>query len=589
MKQGPSLFTKLFTALNIAVFEYQDAKEGFSLLGTPPGWIFKLLPKEVLTKSCIPLQASLNFLQAFLPDAQLHWNKKSLEALYSGVWQEGNDRGKQYQAIAVSLESRHLLLIHELGEVHIEWQQVLQQARNNTLLHEKELKVHQTIQSKLGKQLDESEHLNQNLIAILDQLEIGTIIINSQGYITYVNNPGERLVGGAWKNRDDGQWKFNLPLDAKEISQLSDSGNCHPSKREKVSVQFPGKRGNYYSVDIDIKDDSRIPGQQIWYLYDNTEIQSLRMILDQKNRFHHMVGKSKAMQTIFQRIQEIGNVEASVLIHGETGTGKELVARALHASSPRHRSPFIPVNCAGLTDSLLGSQLFGHKRGAFTGAFEDHRGFFESADGGTIFLDEIGDMPPSVQATLLRVLQEKEIMRLGESKARKVDVRIVAATNKDLPALVATGKFRSDLFYRIRVARIDLPALRDRREDIPLLVSEFLTESVTENRKSVEDLHAEAMQVLLRYSWPGNIRELKSAIDFAVIHCPAKHIRATDLPPELFDSGSPTPLPSTHERDVILKTLEHVKGNRAAAARNLGISRATFYRRLQELGIELNR
>ena len=589
MKSQEHLLTKLLASINIAVFEFLSVQQGFCLLGRPPFWLSQVLPDAEVKKPAIHLTKHLLFLEPFLQDALLHWDLNSSEELHSGLWLEEGDAKQHFEATALSVSSHKLLLIQQSSSAHLEWQNVLQQARIRTLSHHQDMKEQQKVQVTLGKQLDESEHRNQDLVSILDQLHIGTIIVNIDDNITYINKAGERLVGDAWKRQVGTQWKNILSLKPHEISTLKEMGDRIPERRETLSVQFPGKRSSPFSVDIDIKNDPQLPHQKIWYLYDRTEVHQLRQLLDQKNRFHDMVGKSKSMQIVFQRIQEIGNVDATVLIYGETGTGKELVARALHTLSSRHSSPFIAVNCAGLTDSLLGSQLFGHKRGAFTGAFEDHRGFFESAHGGTVFLDEVGDMPLPVQASLLRVLQEKEIIRLGESKPRKVDVRIIAATNQDLPELVSSGKFRSDLLYRIRVARIDLPALRDRREDLPLLTSLFLQESITENRKPVDDIHTEAMQHLLRYDWPGNVRELKSAIDFAVIHCPTRGIRANDLPPELLLYRTLTPYPSTHERDTIIKTLEQVKGNRAAAARNLGISRATFYRRLNELGIDLDK
>ena len=227
---------------------------------------------------------------------------------------------------------------------------------------------------------------------------------------------------------------------------------------------------------MDVKDDPRDARGKIFFLYDVTEVHDLRRLLDERAQFHDLLGKSKAMQLVYQQIRDVARVDSTVLIEGETGTGKELVARAIHSSSHRKDKPFVAVNCAGLTESLLSSQLFGHKRGAFTGAIEDHQGLFEAANGGTLLLDEIGDIPMTVQNQLLRVLQEREIVRLGESRPRKIDVRVLAATHRSLSDEAAKGNFRSDLFYRIRVARISLPPLRDRREDIPLLAASFLAQ-----------------------------------------------------------------------------------------------------------------
>jgi DNA-binding NtrC family response regulator len=274
------------------------------------------------------------------------------------------------------------------------------------------------------------------------------------------------------------------------------------------------------------------------------------------------------------------------LIEGETGTGKELVARAIHFSSQRKEKPFVAVNCAGLTESLLSSQLFGHKRGAFTGAIEDHRGLFEAANGGTLLLDEIGDIPMPVQNQLLRVLQEREIVRLGETLPRKVDVRIIAATHRNLSAEAAAGRFRSDLFYRIRVARITLPPLRRRREDIPLLAASFLGQFSAGSGKRVTEISQEALQALIDYDWPGNVRELKSAIEFTLIHCAGAVIQTEDLPPEIFPPAEAIAGdPLQDERSRFVQALDRSRGNRALAARLLGISRATLYRRLADLKI----
>ena len=306
--------------------------------------------------------------------------------------------------------------------------------------------------------------------------------------------------------------------------------------------------------------------------------------LNEKTQFQNLIGKSRLMGQLYGQIRDVAKVDTTVLIEGETGTGKELVARAIHLSSPRKAQPFIAVNCAGLTDALLGSQLFGHKKGAFTGAVDHQQGFFEAANGGTLFLDEIGDISPAVQTNLLRVLQEREIIRLGESRPRKVDVRVLAATHHNLSQDVANGVFRADLLYRIRIARIHLPSLRNRREDIPLLVASFLGQCCAVTGKPVDRVSPEAMQALTHYAWPGNVRELKSAIESGVINCKETTIRIEDLPPEVLDSLVP-PMPHEapeDERARLLMALNQAKGNRTMAARLLGVSRATLYRRLTE-------
>jgi DNA-binding NtrC family response regulator len=299
------------------------------------------------------------------------------------------------------------------------------------------------------------------------------------------------------------------------------------------------------------------------------------------------------MRVLFKQIEDVSATDATILIEGETGAGKELVARAIHAASGRRQRPFVAVNCAGLTESLLASQLFGHRRGAFTGAIADQVGLFEAANGGTLFLDEIGDIPMSVQTTLLRVLQEREILRVGESSPRRIDARILAATHRNLEAEVAAGRLRQDLLYRIRVVRVRVPPLRERPDDIPLLVGRFLSElRQARGERATAGVSRDAMATLMAYAWPGNVRELRSAIEAASLASRSSVIQREDLPPEV-RFGTPVVPPGNGQtseiadklaareiRDALAKT----GGNRAAAARLLGIGRTTLYRRLKELG-----
>lgn len=296
-----------------------------------------------------------------------------------------------------------------------------------------------------------------------------------------------------------------------------------------------------------------------------------------------MMGESAPMRQVYERIADLASVDATVLIEGETGTGKELVARAIHRASPRRHKPLVAVNCAGLTESLLTSQLFGHRRGAFTGAIADQVGLIEAAHGGTLFLDEVGDMPLSVQTSLLRVLQEREITRLGETKSRKVDVRFVAATHRNLKEEVAAGRFRADLLYRIRVATIRVPALRERRDDIPLLAESFLGEFT--GGLTGRDITAGAMRLLCEYPWPGNVRELRAAIESAAVCAKHPRIDVPDLPAEMRSHlcGQEALDWRSLPRQTVLGALEEARGNRSRAARLLGVSRATFYRHLGRL------
>lgn len=315
------------------------------------------------------------------------------------------------------------------------------------------------------------------------------------------------------------------------------------------------------------------------------QAQTLQSQLADHGKFHDLIGRSPSMRALYEDIRKVAAVDATVLIEGETGTGKELVARAIHLSSRRASQPFLAVNCAGFTESILGSQLFGHKKGAFTGAIDNQQGLFEAAHGGTIFLDEIGDISPAVQTNLLRVLQEREVTRLGESKPRKVDVRVVAATHHNLAVDVEKGTFRKDLFYRIKVARLPLPPLRERRADIPLLAHAFLGQFRSVMEKPVHQVSPDAMQVLVDYAWPGNVRELKSAVESAMIHCKGAIVQVEDLPPEILHSEAGAvyvPFQRQDERTRMAGALQQTGGNRSEAARLLGMSRRTFYRRLAE-------
>jgi DNA-binding NtrC family response regulator len=301
-----------------------------------------------------------------------------------------------------------------------------------------------------------------------------------------------------------------------------------------------------------------------------------------------MIGKSKPMQQVFQTIQDVARVDSTVLIEGETGTGKELVARAIHQLGRRCDAPFVAINCAGLSDELAASQLFGHRRGSFTGAISDQQGLFEAADGGTLFLDEIGDLSLRVQTALLRVLEENAVLPLGESSPRPVDVRVLTATHRDLAQDAAEERFRQDLLYRIRVARVRLPALRQRREDLPILVRAFLADHRASTGKQVDAVSDDALAVMMEYKWPGNVRELRNALEYAVVRARGSILLTDDLPPELLErrTGADQVDVGLDEADQLMAALKRARGNRTRAAALLGISRATLYRRLGELGID---
>ncbi|MFQ5510617.1 MAG: sigma-54-dependent transcriptional regulator [Candidatus Krumholzibacteriia bacterium] len=318
---------------------------------------------------------------------------------------------------------------------------------------------------------------------------------------------------------------------------------------------------------------------------DPRDLEELRRMVKKENRFHDLIGADPSMRDVFEKIQEFSQVDWTVLVEGETGTGKELVSRAIHTASPRCKAPFIAVNCAALTETLLSSQLFGHKKGAFTSAVTDQKGLFEAADGGTLFLDEIGDITRAVQNSLLRVLEDREVTRLGESRPRKVDVRLITATQRDLAEEVSNERFRADLLFRIRVARIGLPPLRQRGADVSLLAHWFLSRASEDAGKVASSFSDAAMALLTGYAWPGNVRELKSAVEHAVLSSRQRVVQVDDLPPELTGSSPMAPAVHRDERERVLAALIEAGGNRTQAARLLGISRATLYRRITELGI----
>jgi DNA-binding NtrC family response regulator len=312
-----------------------------------------------------------------------------------------------------------------------------------------------------------------------------------------------------------------------------------------------------------------------------------------------IVGESPALKAILETVQQVAQARTTVLITGESGTGKEVIAKTIHQQSPRARAPLITVHCAGLPSSLLESELFGHEKGAFTGAHERRIGRIEAAQGGTLFLDEIGEIDPITQVKLLRFLGERTFERVGSNKTQEADVRVVAATNKDLMAQVRAGEFREDLYYRLAVVTLELPPLRERVSDIPLLAAAFVKEIATENGKNVSGFETPAMELLLQYRWPGNIRELRAAIEHAVVLSRGPIITAKDLPAMVRTPAAEHTRSQTREkllsgkltvkeaeRQLYLHALQEAKGNRTTAARKLAVSRRTLHRKIHELQLE---
>ena len=330
-----------------------------------------------------------------------------------------------------------------------------------------------------------------------------------------------------------------------------------------------------------------------------SENQTLKQQLNKKFGLENIIGESEPMQRLMDIVRQVAPARATVLIQGESGTGKELLAKAIHQLSPRSVKPMVTVHCAALSPTLLESELFGHEKGAFTGAHERRIGRFEQAEGGTLFLDEIGEVDETTQVKLLRFLGERSFERVGGNKTLSADVRVVAATNKNLKKLVGIGEFREDLYFRLNVVELWSPPLRDRLDDVPLLALNFLSEFAIENTKAISDFTAEALEAMIRYNWPGNVRELRTAVEHAVVLSKSEMIQLTDLPHSVQSRGViqnevqlNNPIIEKGvtleeaEKQLIVRTIKECRGNRTAAAKKVGISRRTLHRKLHRYGLE---
>lgn len=585
-----SPYPEILNIFDAMIVQVESATQ-YRTIGLIPSWCPLSVSSDHSSINPREFVQSSFFLQCFLHEAGEFWQGHDHGKLQSGLWSEPALMGDEsyLEATALVQKGKRFLIVQRYQPEMVTIQPVLQKAREDHLAHGQELEVRKDVEARLGCQLAASEQIRDDVMAVLDHLQLATVMIDENNVVTYASPAVFHLFAIDTQSLVGGLWTQTLPLTAEQFSQIQEQMALPERHRIAVAVSLQKKQKPGLEIEVEVHDDPRDQRRTILFLKDMTEVKELRLQLIGHAHFEKLIGKSPAMQVLYQKIQEIAPVDVPVLIQGETGTGKELVAQALHRLSARKDKAFVAVNCAGLTDSLLGSQLFGHKRGAFTGAVSDHEGYFEAAEGGILFLDEIGDMPLTTQTTLLRALQEGEIIRLGESRPRKVDIRVLAATHQNLQDLVEKGNFRSDLLYRIRVARLQLPPLRERREDIPLLSEAFLGQARAVTRKpDVREIAPDVMQTLLRYPWPGNVRELKSTFDYALIHCHGAQIQFSDLPPEI---GGPTaPLVSAkpsprNEREEILSALEQARGKRAQAAKLLGMSRSTFYRRLSDLGI----
>ena len=450
----------------------------------------------------------------------------------------------------------------------------------------------------------------RKLQAILDTMADGLFTVDTGGKITGWNRAMERLTG--YRAEEVlGQQCDILCCSTCERVVAERQAECYCglfSLGEVSNVECEVRRKDGASVPVlknarVLLDDDGRPVGAVETLTDLTALKQAEeraaqaaSQLSERHSLANIVGKSRPMQELYSLIELAAASDATVLITGETGTGKELVASAIHYLSPRHERPLVKVNCSALPETLLESELFGHVRGAFTGAHQDKTGRFELADGGTIFLDEIGDLSPFIQLKLLRVLQDHEFERVGESATRKVNVRVIAATHRDLRELMREGRFREDLYYRLKVFPIHVPPLRERKEDIPLLVEHLIAQLNERTGKAITGLEADAMRALMDYCWPGNVRELENAIEHAFVTCPGGEIGLFDLPVEVRKAelsretcaerqatGSRPARGTT--REELLALLEECDWNKAEVARRLGVDRTTVWRRMKRLGI----
>ena len=442
--------------------------------------------------------------------------------------------------------------------------------------------------------LAEKESLRLNLEAVFRAIPDALVVVDTRMRVIRTNRPltdvcfvgdiktgpgGQQVVAGACRRGCFAALRETLSTQKPVIEYRVECKGQNPGRVVVInSMPLTSETGAFDGAVLIIRDITRLA--------------DLEKRLTDLHGHRGMIGKSKAMRDIYTVLDQLADVDTTVLVTGESGTGKELAAEAIHYGGARSRKPLVKVNCSALSDELLGSELFGHVRGAFTGAIRDKVGRFEAAQGGAIFLDEIGDISPRLQLGLLRVLESKEFERVGETKSRKADVRVIAATNVDLPERIRAGLFRADLYYRLKVVEVRLPPLRDRTEDIPLLAEHFMRQFAASFGKTISRLSEEVMGVLMAYPWPGNVRELKYAMEHACVLCRAGEIEPGHLPPDLLapaprrDVDAPAPpRRGGLTREAVLGALREAGDNRSRAARLLGVDRRTLYRNMERLGV----
>ncbi|HUL57678.1 MAG TPA: sigma 54-interacting transcriptional regulator [Anaeromyxobacteraceae bacterium] len=448
----------------------------------------------------------------------------------------------------------------------------------------------------INRLIEELRDQRNKVQAVLDSIAEGVLTVDREGRITSFNRAAQRILGC-------GDCAIGEAAAARLPAEIAGPGaplhetlsSGRPVGNREVTILDGAGRSFPISISAGpVRDEAGGTLGAVCTVRDLREIERLADERRQRGPLLGIVGKHPRMREVFDRVEMIRDSDSTVLIQGESGTGKGLLALALHRVSPRHARPFVKVSCAALPESLLESELFGHERGAFTGAIRDRKGRFELADRGTIFLDEIGDLSPAVQVKLLRVLQEQEFERVGGSETIRVDVRVIAATHRDLPRLMADGRFREDLYYRLNVIPVRIPALRERRSDIPLLVQHLLDHFASIGKGKAASISPRALAILMDHDWPGNVRELENVLEHAVV-CS----RGSVIEPEALPRALLVPAPSRpragrpraqgtaprEERQRILRALEACSWNRGRAAARLGVDRTTLWRKMQRLQI----